>query len=231
MEDRTLLSTFLVSNTDDGGPGSLRQAILDSDAAVGAANTIDFDISEGLRHLIVPASPLPAITNAVLIDGYSQPLYEGRPVIEISGSEPSGAQAAAPIAGRRPGDHRAGRHRPRPGHQQLRAGRRHRDRRRRRDRRLGLRLLHRHESPRDPGRTQRVWGRDRRRRLRQHRGQRRSGRRLSEQHHQRQRVRQRAPERRGDDRQPGGRQSHRGQHHRRLRARGSENHTLQWTVL
>ena len=30
MEDRTLLSTFLVSNTADSGPGSLRQAILDS---------------------------------------------------------------------------------------------------------------------------------------------------------------------------------------------------------
>ena len=42
--ERTLLSTFLVGNTDDGGPGSLSQAILDSNAAVGATNTIDFDI-------------------------------------------------------------------------------------------------------------------------------------------------------------------------------------------
>src|SRR3954454_18975523 len=44
MEDRTLLSTFIVNNTLDSGTGSLRQAILDSNAAFGAKNTIDFDI-------------------------------------------------------------------------------------------------------------------------------------------------------------------------------------------
>ncbi len=42
MEDRTLLSTFLVSNAGDSGPGSLRQAILDSNAHQGA-NVITFD--------------------------------------------------------------------------------------------------------------------------------------------------------------------------------------------
>ena len=42
MEDRTLLSTFVVSNTDDSGPGSLRQAILDANAQ-GGAETITFD--------------------------------------------------------------------------------------------------------------------------------------------------------------------------------------------
>ncbi len=42
MEDRTLLSTFLVSNTDDGGTGSLRQAIVDANAHQGA-NAITFD--------------------------------------------------------------------------------------------------------------------------------------------------------------------------------------------
>ena len=47
MEDRTLLSTFLVTSTDDSGPGSLRQGILDSDAAVGAIGTIDFRIAGG----------------------------------------------------------------------------------------------------------------------------------------------------------------------------------------
>src|SRR5689334_20648992 len=41
MEERTLLSSFTVTNTDDGGPGSLRQAILDSNAATGQANTIN----------------------------------------------------------------------------------------------------------------------------------------------------------------------------------------------
>ena len=42
MEDRTLLSSFLVTNTGDSGPGSLRQAILDSNAQLDAS-TITFD--------------------------------------------------------------------------------------------------------------------------------------------------------------------------------------------
>src|SRR5262245_29002133 len=87
MEDRTLLSTFSVTNTDDGGPGSLRQAILDSNAATGARNTIDFDIPGQGVQTIAPASSLPAITQAVLIDGFSQPGYAGTPLIELSGSQ------------------------------------------------------------------------------------------------------------------------------------------------
>ena len=87
MEDRTLLSTFLVSNTGDSGLGSLRQAILDSNNAVGATNTIDFDISGTGVQMILPLSPLPAISNPVLIDGTSQPGYAGTPLIELSGSQ------------------------------------------------------------------------------------------------------------------------------------------------
>src|SRR5437762_9370279 len=49
MEHRTLLSTFAVSNTDDSGPGSLRQAILDADTGTGS-NTIDFAISGAGVH-------------------------------------------------------------------------------------------------------------------------------------------------------------------------------------
>jgi len=90
MEDRTLLSTFLVSNTSDSGSGSLRQAILDSNNSVGAPNTIDFDISGTGVQTIVPLSSLPAITNPVLIDGTSQPGYGGTPLIELSGSQVGG---------------------------------------------------------------------------------------------------------------------------------------------
>ena len=90
MEDRTLLSNFLVSNTGDSGPGSLRQAIIDSNNAVGATNTIDFDISGTGVQTIVPLSSLPAITNPVLIDGFSQPGYSGTPLIELSGSQAGG---------------------------------------------------------------------------------------------------------------------------------------------
>jgi FG-GAP-like repeat len=87
MEDRMLLSTFLVSNTSDSGPDSLRQAILDSNNAVGATNTIEFAISGSVVQTIFPLSSLPAITNPVLIDGTSQSGYAGTPVIELNGSQ------------------------------------------------------------------------------------------------------------------------------------------------
>ena len=63
----------------DSGPGSLRQAILDSNAADRATNTIDFDISGSGVQTIAPLSSLPAITNPVLIDGFSQPGTPARP--------------------------------------------------------------------------------------------------------------------------------------------------------
>ena len=91
MEDRTLLSTFIVSNTGDSGPGSLRQAIVDSNAATGATNTIDFHISGTGVQTIVPLSSLPAIADPVLVDGFSQPGYSGTPLIELSGSQAGAA--------------------------------------------------------------------------------------------------------------------------------------------
>ena len=87
LEDRTVLSTFTVTSIADAGPGSLRQAILDSNAATGGTNTIDFQIPGQGVQVIAPASPLPAITGAVLIDGRSQPGFAGTPLIELDGSQ------------------------------------------------------------------------------------------------------------------------------------------------
>ncbi len=77
---------FSVTTTADSGPGSLRQAILDSNAVTGGTNTIDFAIPGSGVHTILPLSPLPAIVNPVLIDGSSQPGYDDTPLIEIDGS-------------------------------------------------------------------------------------------------------------------------------------------------
>ena len=63
---------FTVTNTGDMGPGSLRQAILDANSNSGP-DTIIFAIPGGGVHTILPTSPLPTITEAVLLDGYSQP--------------------------------------------------------------------------------------------------------------------------------------------------------------
>jgi hypothetical protein len=90
VEDRTLLSTFMVTSTSDSGPGSLRQAILDSNAAIGQTNTIDFTIPGGGVQTISPLSPLPPVTQAVLVDGESQPAYSGTPLIQLDGGQAGG---------------------------------------------------------------------------------------------------------------------------------------------
>ncbi len=76
-----------MTTTADSGTGSLRQAILDSDAATGGVNTISFAIPGSGIQTISPLSELPAITNPVLIDAFSQPGYGGSPLIDLSGSQ------------------------------------------------------------------------------------------------------------------------------------------------
>ncbi len=62
--------TFYVTNNQDSGPGSLRQAILDADAAAvkGAPSTIT--VAAGVASLTIdPQSPLPGIMGVVMVDG------------------------------------------------------------------------------------------------------------------------------------------------------------------
>src|SRR5260221_12479245 len=65
-------STLTVVNNFDSGAGSLRQAILDANTNPGP-DTIVFTIPGAGLHTIAPASNLPPITGAVVIDGYSPP--------------------------------------------------------------------------------------------------------------------------------------------------------------
>jgi hypothetical protein len=62
LEARALLATFTVSNTNDSGAGSLRQALLDANGSAGL-DTIAFTIPAG--QTINLASPLPAITDPI----------------------------------------------------------------------------------------------------------------------------------------------------------------------
>jgi hypothetical protein len=64
-------NTYTVTNTNDSGAGSLRQAITDANGNPGA-DTITFDITGSGVHTIAVASSLPAITSPVTIDGYTQ---------------------------------------------------------------------------------------------------------------------------------------------------------------
>src|SRR5690349_2072203 len=62
---------FSVTNTNDSGAGSLRQAILDANSMGGG--TINFDIlPHGPVYTISPLTALPIITQTVTIDGYTQ---------------------------------------------------------------------------------------------------------------------------------------------------------------
>jgi len=78
-----LAGTYTVTNTDDAGPGSLRQAILDAGAA-GELSTIVFAIDTGHQR-IRPLSNLPKVIST-LVDGRTQPGYAGTPLIEVDGS-------------------------------------------------------------------------------------------------------------------------------------------------
>src|SRR5438128_2062733 len=78
LESRLAPSTFTVVNTNDAGAGSLRQAILDANSTAGA-DLINFEINAAgvqtihLTSTDTLASALPAITDPVVIDGYTQP--------------------------------------------------------------------------------------------------------------------------------------------------------------
>ena len=84
LEDRSLPSTLTVTQAGDGGPGSLRQALLDANRAAGIDH-IHFEIENGVQT-ITPLSPLPDITDPVILDATTQPGYEGTPLIELNGS-------------------------------------------------------------------------------------------------------------------------------------------------
>ena len=65
-------STFVVTNTNDSGPGSLRQAILDANTDKNSPTLINFSIQGTGVQTIKLASPLPTITGPLTIDGYTQ---------------------------------------------------------------------------------------------------------------------------------------------------------------
>jgi hypothetical protein len=65
-------ATYTVTNTNDSGAGSLRQAMTDANGNPGL-DTIAFNIPGSGVHTITPSTELPTITDPVLIDGYTQP--------------------------------------------------------------------------------------------------------------------------------------------------------------
>ncbi len=101
LEYRIVLSqSYIVSNTIDSGPGSLRQAILNADANDSVPSTIVFNIPEtdpGYADgvfTIQPLSQLPVLGQNITIDGTTQTAFTGNtnpygPVILLNGAEQS----------------------------------------------------------------------------------------------------------------------------------------------
>ncbi|RLS71105.1 MAG: DUF4347 domain-containing protein, partial [Planctomycetota bacterium] len=69
-----ILATYTVTNTNDTGAGSFRQAILDANANAGV-DTITFSIAGSGTQVINIASALPTITDQIIINGTTQTGY------------------------------------------------------------------------------------------------------------------------------------------------------------
>jgi len=70
--DDTIPSTLVVTNANDSGAGSLRQAIIDANTNADFS-FIDFNIPGACPRVIALASNLPTINNGVRINGWTQP--------------------------------------------------------------------------------------------------------------------------------------------------------------
>jgi hypothetical protein len=86
LESRDLLSTFTVINTssDPNTSGSLPWAVQQSNSTPGT-NTIDFNLPGSGTQIINLNSTL-TLTNPVVIDGTSQPGYNGTLLISVQGN-------------------------------------------------------------------------------------------------------------------------------------------------
>lgn len=83
-----LLATYTVSNTNDSGAGSLRQAITDANGNAGA-DSINFNIAGTGVHTITLASALPTITGTVILDASTDDSFAvngSRPAIVLDGA-------------------------------------------------------------------------------------------------------------------------------------------------
>ena len=81
----TIGSAFAVTNLNDSGAGSLRQALLAANLDPDL-NTISLNVPGPGPFSIALASALPVITAPVIIDATTQPGFSNKPIVELNGS-------------------------------------------------------------------------------------------------------------------------------------------------
>jgi hypothetical protein len=87
--DSAPLATFVVTNTNDSGAGSLRQALQDAGNNAGI-DTVTFNIPGTGVQTITLTSGLTIQNAAEIIDGTTQPGWTGTPLIELNGNGSGG---------------------------------------------------------------------------------------------------------------------------------------------
>jgi hypothetical protein len=97
MEDRVLFATILVTNTNNSGGGSLRDAMLRANKS-SDADVIQFKIGTG-RRSIAPLTALPQLKYVTSLDGSTQGGYAGKPLIEIRGDRMGSTTAGLVLHG------------------------------------------------------------------------------------------------------------------------------------
>ncbi len=78
-------AAYVVRNTNDSGPYSLRQAIIAANANIGPEQIL-FNIPGVGSHTLSPTTALPSITESLTIDASTQAGYSGSPLVELDGS-------------------------------------------------------------------------------------------------------------------------------------------------
>jgi parallel beta-helix repeat protein len=88
LEERIAPATFVVTNLNDSGAGSLRSAIslANGNGNPAVVDVIEFNLGGLGPHTIELQSALPMITQGVTLDGTANPDYVDRPTVEIDGN-------------------------------------------------------------------------------------------------------------------------------------------------
>lgn len=95
LEEREVPATFTVSTLADAGAGSLRQAILDANAAP-TDDIIEFTVAGTIQ---LTSTALPPVTDLVAINGTTAPGFTNQPVVELDYNGRGGLRFAPGAAG------------------------------------------------------------------------------------------------------------------------------------